>query len=147
MIDDGRSRCCCYVSDVFVVVFFIHDSRIQLKHRITDSLINLRFPDFWFDEKVLISHQGEVAVVVHQGEVFRHQLLHLWQKFLFQKKTGLCGKNSQVADPLPPPLPSLGNPCYKKKIGFIFHFRTSGTFLVFTKKSQFWPQRKQLRWE
>ena len=25
----------------FVVVFFIVDSRIQLKHRITDSLINL----------------------------------------------------------------------------------------------------------
>ena len=63
--------------------FFINDSRIQLKHRITDSLINLWFPDFWFDEKVLISHQGKVAVVVHQGEVFRHQLLHLQQKFLF----------------------------------------------------------------
>ena len=62
-----------------------------------------------------------------------------------QKKTGLCGKNSQVADP--PRHPSLGNPCYQKKVGFIFHFRTSGTFLVFTKKSQFWPQRKQLRWE
>ena len=36
-----------------------------------------------------------------------------------------------------PPPPSLGNPCYQKKLRFIFHFRTSGTFLVFTKKSQF----------
>ena len=135
MIDDGRSRCCCYVSDVFVVVFFIHDSRIQLKHRITDSLINLRFPDFWFDEKVLISHQGEVAVVVHQGEVFRHQLLHLWQKFLFQKKNGIMWEKFPSGGPPPPP--SLGNPCYqKKKVGFIFHSRTSGTFLVLTKKSQ-----------
>ena len=51
-----------------------------------------------------------------------------------QKKTGLCGENSQVEDPPP----SLGNPCYQKKVGFIFHFRTSGTFLVFTKKSPFW---------
>ena len=84
LMDDGRSRWCCYVSRVFdSFCFFINDSRIQLKHRITDSLINLWFPDFWFDEKVLISHQGEVAVVVHEGEVFRHQLLHLQQKFLF----------------------------------------------------------------
>ena len=52
-----------------------------------------------------------------------------------QKKKD-CGKNSQVADPPPPP--SLGNPCYQKKeVGFIFHFTTSATFLVFTKKSQF----------
>ena len=84
LMDDGRSRWCCYVSRVFdSFCFFINDSRIQLKHRITDSLINLWFPDFWFDEKVLISHQGKVAVVVHQREVFRHQLLHLQQKFLF----------------------------------------------------------------
>ena len=33
--------------------------------------------------------------------------------------------------------PSGGNPCYKKKVGFIFHFRTSGTFLVFTNHN-FW---------
>ena len=52
-----------------------------------------------------------------------------------QKKTRLCGKNSQVADPLP----QFGKPLLsKKKVGFIFHFRTSGTFLVFTKKSPFW---------
>ena len=36
---------------------------------------------------------------------------------LSEKKTGLCGKNSQTADPAP----SLGNPCYQKKVGFIFH--------------------------
>ena len=52
-----------------------------------------------------------------------------------RKKTGLCGKNSQVADPPP----QFGKPLLsKKKVGFIFHFRTSGTFLVFTKKSPFW---------
>ena len=55
-----------------------------------------------------------------------------------RKKTWLCGKNSQVADP-PSPLPQFGKPLLsKKKVGFIFHFRTSGTFLVFTKKSPFW---------
>ena len=54
---------------------------------------------------------------------------------LSEKKTGLCGKNFQAADPPHPP--SLGNPCYQKKVGFISNFRTSGTFLVFTKKSQF----------
>ena len=39
----------------------------------------------------------------------------------------------------PPPPPQFGKPLLsKKKVGFIFHFRTSGTFLVFTKKSPFW---------
>ena len=90
----------------FVVVFFIDDSRIELKHRITDSLINLRFPDFWFDEKVLISHQGEVAVVVHKGEVFRHQLLHLWQKFLFHYQ--IAGRPSEFLN-----MPLLANPLAK----------------------------------
>ena len=56
---------------------------------------------------------------------------------LSEKKTGLCGKNSQAADPTPPP--QFGKPLLsKKKVGFIFHLRTSGTFLVFTKKSPFW---------
>ena len=45
-----------------------------------------------------------------------------------RKKTGLCGKNSQFGKPL----------LSKKKVEFIFHFRTSGTFLVFIKKSPFW---------
>ena len=39
-----------------------------------------------------------------------------------QKKTGLCGKNSKVADPPPPPPPSLGNPCYQKKNWVYFSF-------------------------
>ena len=38
----------------------------------------------------------------------------------------------------------LGNPCYQKKVGFIFHFRTSGTFLVFTKIHLFWPHNPVL---
>ena len=38
----------------------------------------------------------------------------------------------------PPPPPVWETPVIKKKVGFIFHFRTSGTFLVFTKKSPFW---------
>ena len=33
--------------------------------------------------------------------------------------------------------PGWDTPVIKKNVGFIFHFRTSGTFLVFTKKSQF----------
>ena len=38
-----------------------------------------------------------------------------------------------------PPPPQFGKPLLsKKKVGFIFHFRTSGTFFVFTKKSPFW---------
>ena len=37
----------------------------------------------------------------------------------------------------PPPL-VWETPCYQKKVGFIFHFRTTGTSLVFTKKSPFW---------
>ena len=37
-----------------------------------------------------------------------------------------------------PPPPVWETPVIKKKVGFIFHFRTSGTFLVFTKKSPFW---------
>ena len=39
----------------------------------------------------------------------------------------------------PPPSPPVWETPFikKKKVGFIFHCRTSGTFLVFTKKSQF----------
>ena len=40
------------------------------------------------------------------------------------------------AKSFPPPV--WETPVIKKKVGFIFHFRTSGTFLVFTKKSPFW---------
>ena len=60
-------------------------------------------------------------------------------RVVVRKKTGLCGKNSQVADPPhpSPSPPSLGNPCYQKKLFFFFHFRTSGTFLVFTNHN-FW---------
>ena len=59
-----------------------------------------------------------------------------------RKKTGLCGKNSQVVDPLPKsPLPPVWETfVIKKKVGFIFHLRTSGTFLVFTKNSPFWAK-------
>ena len=54
-----------------------------------------------------------------------------------EKKRDYVGKISKWRIPPSSP-PSLGNPCYqKKKVGFIFHFRTSGTFLVFTKKSKF----------
>ena len=39
---------------------------------------------------------------------------------VLRKKTGLCGKNSQAADPPTPP--SLGNPCYQKKSWVYFSF-------------------------
>ena len=53
-----------------------------------------------------------------------------------KKKTDYGGKNPKGG---PPPPPQFGKPLLsKKKVGFIFHFRTSGTFLVFTKKSPFW---------
>ena len=59
----------------------------------------------------------------------------MYKGYRQRKKTGLCGENSQVAGPPLPPV--WETPVIKKKVGFIFHFRTSGTFLVFTKKSQF----------
>ena len=55
---------------------------------------------------------------------------------VIRKKRDYVGKIPKRRTPHHPP--SLGNPCYQKKVGFIFHFRTSGTFLVFTKKSPFW---------
>ena len=52
-----------------------------------------------------------------------------------RKKTGKCGNFSQVGDPLPP----VWEPhVCEKKLRFILHFRTLGTFLVFTKMFTFW---------
>ena len=48
-----------------------------------------------------------------------------------EKKTGLCGKNSQVADPHPP---SLGNPCYQKK--------KLGLFFILGPQEHFWSSPK-----
>ena len=47
-----------------------------------------------------------------------------------QKKTGKCGNFSQVGDP--PPSPLFGNDMFlrEKKLWFILHFRTLGTFIV-----------------
>ena len=50
-----------------------------------------------------------------------------------QKKTILFGNFSQTSDPHPHP-PLLGTPYPKKILVFILHFRTLGTFLVFSKK-------------
>ena len=51
-------------------------------------------------------------------------------------------KNGIIWEKLPsgePPPPKLGKPLLsKKKVRFIFHLRSSGTFLVFTKISPFW---------
>ena len=53
-------------------------------------------------------------------------------------------KNGKMLEFFPsrgPPLPSplFGNPMFvRKKIWFILHFRTLGTFLVFTKMFTFW---------
>ena len=103
------------------------DSPDPLTHSRESSCLCLLFNSFWLALLLSLNPYGCKRVVV-------------------RKKTGLCGENFQVADPplLPP---QFGKPVIKKKVGFIIHFRTSGTFLVFTKKSQFWPQRKQLRWE
>ena len=54
---------------------------------------------------------------------------------LSEKKRDYVGKIPKWRTPLPP---VWETPVIKKKVGFIFHFRTSGTFLVFTKKSPFW---------
>ena len=56
---------------------------------------------------------------------------------LSEKKRDYVGKIPKGGPPPPPP-PVWETPVIKKKVGFIFHFRTSGTFLVFTKKSPFW---------
>ena len=57
-------------------------------------------------------------------------------RVVVRKKRGYVGK---IPKWRAPPLPPLvwETPVIKKKVGFIFHFRTSGTFLVFTKKSNF----------
>ena len=48
-------------------------------------------------------------------------------------------KNGIMWEKFPADPPQFGKPLLsKKKVVFIFHFRTSGTFLVFTKKSPFW---------
>ena len=96
----------------------------------------------------------------HSVPILRH---HCLKQKLFSIITGFRGREidafmSQIRNvvrkkngimwqkfPSGGPPPVWETPVIKKKVGFIFHFRTSGTFLVFTKKSQFWPQRKQLR--
>ena len=70
---------------------------------------------------------------------------HIWQRMNMSmmikgrspnKKTGKCGNFSQVGDP--PPLPPVWEPhVCEKKLRFILHFRTLGTFLVFTKMFTF----------
>ena len=49
-----------------------------------------------------------------------------------ERKTGLCGKNSQAADPPHPP--SLGNPCYQKK--------KLGLFFILGPQEHFWSSPK-----
>ena len=55
---------------------------------------------------------------------------------LSKKTTGKSGNFFQVGDPLPP----VWEPhvCEEKKLWFILHFRTLGTFLVFIKMFTFW---------
>ena len=52
---------------------------------------------------------------------------------LSERKTGLCGKNSQTSDPLPPP-PQFGNALFSKKKG--------GLFFVLGPKEHFWSSPK-----
>ena len=66
----------------------------------------------------------------------------LRQELKGEVRDALREKNGIMWEKFPsggPPTPQFGKPLLsKKKVGFIFHFRTSGTFLVFTKKSPFW---------
>ena len=56
---------------------------------------------------------------------------------VLREKNGIMWEKFPSGGP-PPPTLQFGKPLLsKKKVGFIFHFRTSGTFLVFTKKSPF----------
>ena len=48
-------------------------------------------------------------------ELFLKETQHLGSPS--ERKTGLCGKNSQEADPIPP---VWETPVIKKKVGFIF---------------------------
>ena len=63
-------------------------------------------------------------------------MLTLGLKMLPEKK-GKYGNFSQDGDPA---LPQFGNPMFvkKKKLWLILHFRTLGTFLIFTKMFSFW---------
>ena len=72
-----------------------------------------------------------IMMMIDIGQVCLGESLARVELFLFftalvrlgryQKKTGLCGKNSQAADPPTHP-PSLGNPCYQKKSWVYFSF-------------------------
>ena len=52
----------------------------------------------------------------------------------FSEKNGIMWEKFPSGGPHPPVWEIPVN----KKVGIIFHFRTSGRFLVFTKKSPFW---------
>ena len=62
------------------------------------------------------------------------------QKYEYKIRDAVRKKRDYVRKipklPTTPP-PVWETPVIKKKVGFIFHFTTSATFLVFTKKSQF----------
>ena len=69
--------------------------------------------------------------------IWYYEVLDLGKERAKREKRDYVGKIPKRRTPPPTP-PVWETPVIKKKVGFIFHFRTSGTFLVFTKKSPFW---------
>ena len=84
-------------------------------------------------ENPVFQHISLGSILTWLQKQMNQILMNFWTSS--EKKTGLGGENPQAGDP-PPPV--WETPVIKKKVGFIFHFRTSGTVLVFTKKSPFW---------
>ena len=70
-----------------------------------------------------------VANIINGKDIMEKRTTKVAEKITFitlvrvvvRKKTGLCGKKSQVAGPPPSP-PSFGNPCYQKKKLCLFSF-------------------------
>ena len=59
------------------------------------------------------------------------------KEFLIKRSHPKFGNISQMLDPPPPP--PFSEPLFPtKKMLFVFHFRSSGAFLVFTKMFTFW---------
>ena len=80
-----------------------------------------------------LSSWGRTPLYCHPGSHTQPYLRNVVR----EQKRDYVGKIPKRRTPSPPP-PIWETPVIKKKVGFIFHFRTSGTYLVFTKKSTFW---------